>query len=97
MKTCKGVIYTISMDYMFATSPGACAVTIKYPYEDSQGSVTSPDNKTGTKTGQWTTMNSLYQAVSTADMFQVVFTCENGATDTVSIDNVVVTPYREDA
>ena len=97
MKTCAGTSYSISMDYMFEKSTGACSVMIKYPFGNSQGSVTSPDNMAGTTAGQWGTVNSFFQAESAADVFQVVFDCKDGVANTVRIDNVAVDPYIEDA
>ncbi len=97
MNTCGGGNYSVEIDYKFDTSPGACTVAIKYPYKTTQGSVTAPDNVGGTTAGQWTITASTFQAVSAADVFYVVFTCSNGVSDRVSVDNVLIRSYAGNA
>ena len=93
MNTCAGGNYSVEMDYRFTRSTGACSVAIMYPFKDTRGSVTSPDNAAGTMAGKWTTVASKFKAVSTSDRLSVVFMCTENATNVINIDNVVIKPY----
>ena len=93
MNTCAHGNYSVEMDYRFTQSTGTCSVAINYPFMDTRGSVTSPDNAVGTMAGKWTTVASKFQAGSSHDRFSVLFRCTANAANVVDIDNVVVKPY----
>lgn len=98
LKTCAGHNYSITVDYKFDTAAsGNCAVSIRYPYKTTTGSVTTGSGVAGGTAGNWYTTGSTFQAVSSADPFSIVFSCSNGANDRISVDNVKIAPYAGNA
>lgn len=96
MHTCAGKNYSILADYKFDQSVNNyCSIAIKYPFKTTQGSVTTGSNIG--PAGVWQTTGSTFQAVSSADVFYVVFTCSNGANDKISVDNVKIVPFSGNA
>ena len=96
MTLCAGKNYSVLVDYKFdSQANGNCDVAIKYPFKDTQGSVTTGSGLS--PAGIWYTTGSTFQAVSAADRFDVVFTCRSGANNRISVDNVKVAPYKGNA
>ena len=98
MNTCAGHNYSILVDYKFDNAAsGNCALSIRYPYKTTTGSVTTGSGIAGGTAGNWYTTAATFQAVSSADPFSIVFSCANGANDRISVDNVKIAPYAGNA
>lgn len=96
MRTCVGQNYSIAAQYKFeSAADNNCAIKIEYPYKDVRGSVTT--GSAISPAGQWYTTGSTFQAVSSADRFDVVFSCSNGVSNKVSLDSVNILPYEGNA
>ena len=98
MQTCAGQNYSITADYKFnSTANNNCAISIRYPYKTTTGSVTTGSGISGEVAGVWYTTGSTFQAVSSADPFSIVFSCSNGANNRISVDNVKIVPFAGNA
>ena len=51
----------------------------------------------GVEAGVWQKTSALFQAVTKSDVLKVVFRCEERASNTISVDNFVVKPYKGNA
>ena len=93
LSTCVGTNYSVSVDYKVDAAPaGACSVKIVYPYKTTTGSVSVGN----APVGAWGTLGGTFQAVSGADVFEVVTSCSVGGAD-VEVDNVQVAYYPYNA
>lgn len=98
MNTCAGRNYSITVDYRFSdTANNNCALSIRYPFKTTTGSVTTGSGTSGIVAGSWYTTGSTFQAVSSADPFSIVFSCSNGANNRISVDNVNILPFNGNA
>ncbi|CAF9931226.1 hypothetical protein IMSHALPRED_008565 [Imshaugia aleurites] len=96
MATCAGTNYSVKVDYKFSsTALNDCSFKLQYPYKTSSGSETTP-SALGTA-GAWYTTFATFQAVSNADVLTMVFSCSNGQTDVIEVDNVVAAYYPYNA
>ncbi|KAL8797579.1 MAG: hypothetical protein Q9195_000396 [Heterodermia aff. obscurata] len=96
LSTCAGKNYSITADYKFDTAAsGNCAISINYPYKTTRGSVTT--GSAISPAGVWYTTGATFQAVSSADQLNIVFSCANRANDKISVDNVKVAPFNGNA
>ena len=95
LTVCGGSSYSVTIDHRFdaptSGAGGAYAVKIVYPFKASYGSVSVSSTVSGT--GSWNTTGGSFQAVQdvTKDVFSVVFSCAAGLSDTITVDDVVVT------
>lgn len=98
MNVCPGRNYSITVDYKFeSAADNNCAVMVRYPYKDTKGSVTTPSGVAGGEAGSWYTTAAFFQAVSRADLFEIVFSCSNGASNRISVDNVNIAQFNGNA
>lgn len=100
MDTCTGHNYSIEVDYTFySIANNDCSLQINYPYKTIRGSVTVSSGVDGQIPGQWYVQGlvGFFQAVSNADLFNMVFSCSNGANDRISVDNVLIKPFAGNA
>ena len=98
MHTCIGQNYSILADFKFESAAnGNCAISIRYPFKDTTGSVTTGSATPGLTPGVWSTTGSFFQAVSSADPFSIVFSCSNGEHNRISVDNVKIQPFAGNA
>ena len=98
LNTCAGHNYSILVDYKFDNAAsGNCALSIRYPYKTTTGSVTTGSDIAGGTAGNWYTTAATFQAVSSTDRFSIVFSCSNGKNDRISVDNVKIAPYAGNA
>ena len=71
MNSCPGQNYSITMDFKYdSRDPNSnkyCALTVKYPYKSSYGSVTGSNNVPGEYPGVWSITGGSFQAVSASD------------------------------
>ncbi|KAL9105564.1 MAG: hypothetical protein Q9187_008686, partial [Circinaria calcarea] len=93
MHTCPGQNYSVTVDYMFnSTASNNCALAVRYPYKTTTGSVITGSGLN--VAGEWRTTASTFQAVSSADQFSIAFSCRNGASNRISVDNIKILPFN---
>ncbi|KAL9019293.1 MAG: hypothetical protein Q9185_003468 [Variospora sp. 1 TL-2023] len=99
MRTCAGTNYSIAADFRFSESQNnACSISVRYPFKNTIGSVTTGSGTPGISPGVWYQTGSTFQAVSSADTLSFVFSCDgSGVRNRISLDNVVVKPYAGNA
>ncbi|KAG7009010.1 hypothetical protein G7Y79_00003g008780 [Physcia stellaris] len=96
LSTCTGKNYSITADYKFDTQAnGACSISIQYPYKTTRGSVTT--GSAISPAGVWYTTGATFQAVSSSDRLDIVFSCGDRANNRISVDNVKVAPFNGNA
>ncbi|KAL8766508.1 MAG: hypothetical protein Q9209_006724 [Squamulea sp. 1 TL-2023] len=95
LKTCPGQNYSISADFKFnSTAENKCSLTLAYPFGTQQGSVTTGSGTLGITAGVWYQTGALFQAVTKSDVLKVVFRCDGGLRNLVSVDRFLVKPYK---
>ncbi|MCJ1388624.1 hypothetical protein MMC18_001471 [Xylographa bjoerkii] len=95
LHTCPGRNYSIAFDVTFEyATPGECDVQVSVPY----GGVDDPSGVNFVPpSGGWVASGDVFTALGTDDLLQVEFSCNNGASNTMQVDNVVVLPYEGNA
>ncbi|KAL8735336.1 MAG: hypothetical protein Q9166_000881 [cf. Caloplaca sp. 2 TL-2023] len=95
LKTCPGQNYSITADFKFnSTAENKCSLTLAYPFQTQQGSVTTGSGTPGISAGVWYQTGALFQAVTKSDVLKVIFRCEERARNFISVDKFVVKPYK---
>ncbi len=83
------------MDFKFnATAENKCSVGLYYPYKTQQGSITTGSGIPGLEAGVWSRTVGFFQAVTTQDLVEVHFRCEQNARNFISVDRFLVQPYQ---
>ena len=98
LHTCAGKNYSIIADLKFdAAVNNACSLKIEYPFQNGVGSVTTGSATPGLSPGVWSSTGGTFQAVGASSLLSVVFRCENGAHNLISVDNVRVKEFNGNA